>query len=188
MQRILFTFFYSCSPLCAKGPLPMKNHKLERIFLFTLASLLLSGLAFCKNTHAEDPLAAVKNSIQAKLDGGASVAEAVAQIVKAVADDKKAESYADTTTAAIEMGLNAQEVIASIIDSGGDPLAVGNAAYNAGANLHDIYMAGGSTSGGTAGLQYSADEYGVEQPTDRPASPFVPRDNDDIRFGFTDGG
>jgi hypothetical protein len=30
----------------------MKNHKLERIFLFTLASLLLGGLAFSKNTHA----------------------------------------------------------------------------------------------------------------------------------------
>lgn len=162
----------------------MENYKLERIFLLTLASLFLSGLVFSKSTNAADPLAAVKNSIQSKLDGGDSVADAVCQIVKDVTDDKKINCCVDTATAAVEMDLDVQEVVASAIDCGCDPLAVGNAAYNAGATLHDVYMAGGSTSNGTTGLQHTPDD--VEQPTDRPASPFVPRDNDDIRFGFRD--
>jgi hypothetical protein len=119
----------------------------------------------------------VKNSIQAKLDGGASVAEAVCQIVKDVADDERTKCCADTVTAAIEMDHDAQKVVASAIDCGCNSVAVGNAAYNAGANLHDIYMGGGSTHGGSTGLQYAPDD--VEQPTDRPASPFVPRDNVD---------
>ena len=49
----------------------MKNYKRERMLLLTLASLFLSGLVFSKSTHAADPLClTVKNSIQAKLDGG----------------------------------------------------------------------------------------------------------------------
>jgi hypothetical protein len=162
----------------------MKNYRLERFLLFALVSLFLSGLVFSKSANAEDPLAAVKNSIQSKLDGGDSVAEAVCQIVKDVTDEKKTNSCVDTATAAVEMELDVQEVVASAIDCGCDPLAVGNAAYNAGATLHDVYMAGGSTSNGSTGLQYTPDD--VEQPTDRPASPFVPRDNDDKRFGFKD--
>ncbi len=155
----------------------MINYKKEKILLLTLASLFLSGLVFSKSTHAADPLATVKNSIQAKLDGGASVAGAVCQIVKDVADDKRTEYCANATTAAIEMELDTQDVVASAIDCGCNPVAVGNAAYNAGANLHDIYMAGGSTHGGSTGLHYAPDD--VEQPTDRPASPFVPRDHVD---------
>ena len=174
----------------------MKNYRLERIFLFALVTLFLSGLVFSKSTYAADPLAAVKNSIQSKLDGGESVADAVCQIVKDatddaawqkakdMTDDKKTNCCVNTATAAVEMDLDAQEVVASAIDCGCDPLAVGNAAYNAGATLHDVYMAGGSTSNGSTGLQHTPDD--VEQPTDRPASPFVPRDNDDIRFGFKD--
>jgi hypothetical protein len=37
----------------------------------------LGGLVFSKSTYAADPLVTVKNSIQAKLDGEASAAEAV---------------------------------------------------------------------------------------------------------------
>ena len=151
----------------------MNNYRKEKILLLTLASLFLSGLVFTKNTHAADPLVTVKNSIQAKLDGGASVAGAVCQIVKGAADDEKTKICADTTTAAIKMQLDTQDVVASAIDCGCNPVAVGNAAYNAGADLHDIYMAGGSTNGGKTDLPYPPDD--VEQPTDSPASPFVPQ-------------
>ena len=165
----------------------MKNYKLRRCILLALASLFVSGLVLSKSARAADPLERIKNKIQANLDAGASVAEAV----KAAADGNEDDCSEvdgcceDMVTAAIEMGLDAQEVLASAINGGCDPLGVGNAAYNAGANLHDIYMAGGSTSGGSLGSWSSAPD--VEQPTDRPASSFVPRDNDDIRFGFTDG-
>jgi hypothetical protein len=37
------------------------------------------------------------------------------------------------------MELDTQDVVASAIDCGCNPVAVGNAAYTAGANLHDIY-------------------------------------------------
>ena len=53
------------------------------------------------------------------------------------------ECCTNATTAAIEMELDTQDVVASAIDCGCNPVAVGNATYNAGANLHDIYMAGG---------------------------------------------
>jgi hypothetical protein len=66
----------------------LKNYKKEKILLLTLASLFLYGLVFSQSTHTADPLATVKNSIQAKLDGGASVAVAVCQIVKDVAETK----------------------------------------------------------------------------------------------------
>src|SRR3990172_11208558 len=102
----------------------MKNYRLERIFLFALVTLFLSGLVFSKSTYAADPLAAVKNSIQSKLDGGESVADAVCQIVKDVTDDKKTNCCVNTATAAVEMDLDAQEVVASAIDCGCDPLAV----------------------------------------------------------------
>jgi hypothetical protein len=146
--------------------------------LLPLAFLFLSGLVFSKSTYAAGPLVTVKNSIQAKLDGGVSVAEAVChestddECTDEATGEVKTECCTNATTAAIEMELDTQDVVASAIDCGCDPVAVGNAAYNAGANLHDIYMAGGST-----GLQYAPDD--VEQPTDRPASPFVPRDNVD---------
>lgn len=168
----------------------MKNYKKEGILLLTLASLFLSGLVFIKSTYAAgplaDPLATVKNSIQVKLDGGDSVAEAVCQIVKDVADDKKTKICADTTTAAIKMKLDTQDVVASAIGCGCNPVAVGNAAYNAGADLHDIYMAGGSTNGGKTGLSYAPDDVeqptdlsnapdDIEEPTDKRASPSVPK-------------
>lgn len=66
------------------------------------------------------------------MDGGDSVADAVCQIVKDVTDDKKNNCCVNTATAAVEMDLDVQEVVASAIDCGCDPLAVGNAAYNAG--------------------------------------------------------
>lgn len=152
----------------------MKNYKLKKLFLFSLICFFVSGLSLSRSVQASDPLDAIKASIQAELDGGKSVAEAVAAVISA------GSSVSDVVTASIEMGLDSQAVIKAAIDAGGDPLEVGNTAYNAGASLHDVYMAGASTSGGTTGLQHGG-VYGVEQPTDRPASPFVPRDNDDLR-------
>jgi hypothetical protein len=125
------------------------NYKKERILLLALAFLFLSGLVFSKSTYAAGPLVTVKNSIQAKLDGGVSVAEAVChestddECTDEATGEVKTECCTNTTTAAIEMELDTQDVVASAIDCGCDPVAVGNAAYNAGANLHDIYMAGG---------------------------------------------
>ncbi len=160
----------------------MKNYRFNRLFLFALVTLFFSGLFFSESAHATDPLEAVKGNITAKLDEGSSIAEAISQIIKNVPDDEKTNCCTDAVTAAIELELDTQEVVASAIDSGCEPCDVGDAAYNAGAIIHDIYMAGGCTTGGSTGLSYAPDD--VEQPTDRPASPFVPRDGDDIRKGF----
>ena len=124
----------------------MKKCILRRIFVFTLVSLFLSG---CHTT-------AVKNNIQSELDGGKTISEALDAVITA------GTSTSDTVTAAIKMGIDTQAVVEAAIAAGGDPLAVGNAAYNAGAILHDIYMAGGTTSGGTIGS--GAAPGNVEQP------------------------
>ncbi len=138
----------------------MKKCRLRRIFVFTLASLFLSGCAFSKRADTADPFAAVKNNIQSELDGGKTISEALDAVITA------GTSATDTVTAAIKMGLDTQAVVEAAIAAGGDPLAVGDAAYNAGAILHDIYMAGGTTSGGSTG--FGAFPGSPEQPTGSP--------------------
>ncbi|MBT3881552.1 MAG: hypothetical protein HON76_13725 [Candidatus Scalindua sp.] len=135
----------------------MKKCRLRSVFVFTLVSLFLSGCAVCKIDHRAEPLAAAKISIQAKLDEGKTVSEALGAVITAAGT-----STSDAVSAAIKMGLDTQAVVKAAITASGDPLTVGNSAYNAGANLHDIYMAGGSTSGGSTGLGSTPGN--VEQP------------------------
>ncbi len=127
-----------------------KCRLISGVFVFTLVSLFLSG---CHTT-------AVKNNIQSELDGGKTISEALDAVITA------GTSATDTVTAAIKMGLDTQAVVEAAIAAGGDPLAVGDAAYNAGAILHDIYMAGGTTSGGSTG--FGAFPGSPEQPTGSP--------------------
>lgn len=141
------------------------------------------------STGLDDAYAVVKDSIkdniQARLERGDYIAETICDVIKTEPEcNDNTECCEHVTSVAIEMELDAQEVVASAIDCGCDPLVVGNAAYNAGATLHDVYMAGGSTTDGSTGLSRAPDD--VEQPTDRPASPFVPRNNEDKQFGYTD--